>query len=88
MSDSPYSEGWPRRLVAQGEITIGGPVVMEEVVPLSDAERMREALEDIRRCAIEEENADFVRGFANGRALAALRPELFSHATPTPGRDK
>lgn len=82
---SPYTEGWPRRWHHTG-----APKGFDatEVVPLSDAERMREALEDIRRCAIEEENADFVRRFANGRALAALRPELFSHATPTPGRDK
>ena len=76
MSDSPYIEGWPKEVEnpdALGEL--------ETVVPLADAERMREALQEIwdecERTKPRDATTTYVdaTGFAEHTARAALTPE-------------
>lgn len=48
MSDGPYTEDWPKRRIAARQ-HLGTVSDDFAVVPLSDAERLREALERIGR---------------------------------------
>lgn len=76
MTPGPYSEGWPRTMQTNGPtIDTNPPIYPEvEVVPLSDAERLREALE---RIANELPMGPFNSPISRAQqiARAALHPE-------------
>lgn len=75
MSDSPYSEGWPKRLHPSGTDYAGSENEEIQVVPLSDAERMREALEEIRKTVDADRYAPGAAIWCADVAAAALESE-------------